>query len=334
MNKPVFHPQQYDLTSKELFKNTERGLVRWLTGQEPAQLQWLDVAFPTLSELKGDLVFQAQLAHETWVFHLELQSTNASNMPYRMIRYLSYLHEKYQLPVYQCVLYMGAQPLDMPQGLLQELDTHNQLNYRFRLLDMSQVSPEELVSLEEPAFLAFLPLSGMVKQNSETELQRCLAYLLAQAQALDLQQQRELLLRAEILSGLRFEQQTIEKIFQEVEQMLIIQESAGYKRIFEKGLEKGIVQGREEGREKGLEEGRQAGREEGRQEGRQTGRQEGLNEAEERFRQRIAEVLRKRFGPVPVALVERLQALRLPQLDQALGNALDADSLKAFEAAL
>ena len=120
----------------------------------------------------------------------------------------------------------------------------------------------------------------------------------------------KLLFRAELLSGLRFEREIVEMIFEEVEQVLSIQESTGYQRIYEKGQEEGL--------RKGLQEGRQ----------------EGLREAEERFRVRVAEILRKRFGPVSTHLTERLEQLNLKQLDQALANALEADTLQSFEATL
>ena len=43
-------------------------------------------------------------------------------------------------------------------------------------------------------------------------------------------------------------------IFREVENMLDLEQSAGYRRIFNKGLEKGIEKGMEKGMEKGRRE--------------------------------------------------------------------------------
>jgi predicted transposase/invertase (TIGR01784 family) len=318
MSQPPLHPQQYDLTSKDLFKGLDAGLVRWLLGQEPRHIQWLDVSFPQIGELKADLVFQAQLEQGDCLFHLELQSTNDKDIHHRMLRYWSYISQHYQLPVYQTVLYMGAKPMNMPSGFQREVDGYNHLKYHFRLVDLSQVTPEELLALQDPAFLTLLPLSSLVQNQSPNELQSCVDLLLKYTQDTDLEKRRSLLLRTEIFSGLRFQPQMIEDIFREVEQMLIIEESAGYQRIFEKGLTKGI----------------QKGRQEGRQEGHQEGRQEGLSEASSRFRQRIVEILRKRFGPVPVSLTERLYPLNIEQLDQALANALEVDSLQAFEDSL
>lgn len=63
---------------------------------------------------------------------------------------------------------------------------------------------------------------------------------------MDLENKRKALLRAEIFAGLFFEEQIIETVFREVENMLNLEESAGYRRIFEKGMEKGMEKGRQE----------------------------------------------------------------------------------------
>lgn len=80
-----------------------------------------------------------------------------------------------------------------------------------------------------------------------------------------------------------------------------------YQRSFDEGLKKGIEQGK----------------------------QAGLQEAEKCFRFRIIEILRKRIGAIPLALgdrlQDRLQGLNLKQLDHALANAFEVDSIKAFE---
>ncbi|KKM11240.1 hypothetical protein SY88_09595 [Clostridiales bacterium PH28_bin88] len=68
---------------------------------------------------------------------------------------------------------------------------------------------------------------------------------------LDLDTKKTVLLRAEMFAGLVYEQEIIDLIFREVEKMFNIEESAGYQRIYEKGLKKGIEQGMEKGMEKG-----------------------------------------------------------------------------------
>ena len=152
----MFHPQQYDLTSKDLFKDIDRGLVRWLTGKEPSDLQWLDASFPTVGELKADLVFQAVLEGQTWIFHLELQSSNDSAMAYRMLRYWSHIHQTYQKPVYQSVLYMGSAPVNMESSLVQKQASEVGLEYHISLDRFEQSERRGIIGIKRASlFVSF-----------------------------------------------------------------------------------------------------------------------------------------------------------------------------------
>ena len=55
------------------------------------------------------------------------------------------------------------------------------------------------------------------------------------------EEKQKALLRAEIFAGLLFEEQFIEMVFREAENMLDLEQSAGYRRIFNKGMEKGMA---------------------------------------------------------------------------------------------
>lgn len=98
------------------------------------------------------------------------------------------------------------------------------------------------------------------------------------------------------------------------------------------GMEIGLKKGLAEGRELGLQVGRQEGRREGRREGRQEGRQEGLQEGRQEGRQQggaevLSAMLNKRFGPLDVAVAERLARAEVGQLAAWALNAVDARSL-------
>ncbi len=56
----------------------------------------------------------------------------------------------------------------------------------------------------------------------------------------DIEEKREVAFKAQIFAGLAFKKDIIDKIFTEVEQILFIEEPAGYQRILEKGKSIGI----------------------------------------------------------------------------------------------
>ena len=62
--------------------------------------------------------------------------------------------------------------------------------------------------------------------------------------------------------------------------------------------------------------------------GQEKGRQETLNEAQQRFGQRITEILSKKFGPVPAALTLVKSALKPPPLTRANAPTPAAQALK------
>ncbi|VCU72207.1 hypothetical protein PIGHUM_04304 [Pigmentiphaga humi] len=74
------------------------------------------------------------------------------------------------------------------------------------------------------------------------------------------------------------------------------------------------------------QEGLEAGREEGREEGRKEGRREGLQEGKARL---LEQQLVRRFGPLPLAVRERLAGASDGELDSWALNVLDAANLEA-----
>ncbi|MDQ0285070.1 putative transposase YdaD [Desulfofundulus luciae] len=118
------------------------------------------------------------------------------------------------------------------------------------------------------------------------------------------EEKRKTLLRAEIFAGLYFEKKIIEQIFREVETMLNIEESAGYQRIFKKGVEKGIQQGIEKGMEKG--------------------RQETLRES-------VLKLLHKKFKKVPRHYVDKIKSLDEYALGLILENIFEINTLSDLE---
>ncbi|MQL53939.1 DUF4351 domain-containing protein, partial [Desulfofundulus thermobenzoicus] len=117
-------------------------------------------------------------------------------------------------------------------------------------------------------------------------------------------EKQKALLRAEIFAGLLYEEQVIEMIFREVENMLDLEQSAGYRRIFNKGLEKGI----EKGIEKGMEKGRR-----------------------ETLRENVLKLLYRKFKKLPAPYAEKIKTLDEYALGMILDNIFEINSLSELE---
>ena len=133
---------QYDATLKELFLNTPQRLVELLTGSRATEV--LTPEYSSVQVRRPDLVLK--LAN-TSLCHLELQSSNDREMPWRMLEYFGLLMRQYgQVPL-QVVLYVGAAPLTMPS----EIDLPG-LHFQYRVVDLREMDPAPLLdspSLED-----------------------------------------------------------------------------------------------------------------------------------------------------------------------------------------
>lgn len=127
---------------------------------------------------------------------------------------------------------------------------------------------------------------------------------------MNLRKRQDLLFKAEILAGLRYDQRTVSTIFEEAGKMFMLEQSTTYQRVLEKGIEQGL--------EKGLEQGI----EQGQREGNVQGQIQALQEA-------ILETVSAKFGRVPRPLRSKVSKLDDPSaLKDLLKAVAMAQSLK------
>ncbi|WP_088555021.1 DUF4351 domain-containing protein [Calderihabitans maritimus] len=243
---------RYDITIKDLFADGTEDLINYFSDIRATVVNDLKIEFPQVETRFSDLVVEAMSEQGPLAIHLEFQSHNDREMPYRMLRYALEIHKTYRLPVYQVVIYLGQREMNMAGQLHYRLGTENMLDYRYRLVDLGKLNYEELRNTPYQQLRSLLPLVDREKRNRDKEkfLRQCVEDIIASN--LDQEAKKTALFRAEIFAGLIYDKQTIDAVFQEVEKMLGIEESAGYQRIFEKGMKKGMEEGRKEGREESL----------------------------------------------------------------------------------
>ncbi len=101
-----------DITLKDIFEEVPHRLSKILS---PAPIkELLPTALPS-TELRVD--FLARLEDES-ILHMEFQSFNDTNMPWRMLRYYTAIAEKYKTHnIKQLVVYVGNEKLRMKSSL-------------------------------------------------------------------------------------------------------------------------------------------------------------------------------------------------------------------------
>ncbi|AEG16885.1 hypothetical protein Desku_3404 [Desulfofundulus kuznetsovii DSM 6115] len=291
---------KYDTTMKELFTDSEEDLIRFFCQIEMQVIRQLNIEFPLVEKKRSDLILECRTEKGPAAVHMEFQSTNDSDIPFRMLRYATDLKQKYNLPVYQVLIYFGDREINMADGLSFHFNAQNYLDYRFRAVDLGGITVEEIKKTGNYTLYALLPLTDRKKrkQKGESFLKEC-AEEIART-PLSFEEKQKALLRAEIFAGLLYEEQVIEMIFREVENMLDLEQSAGYRRIFNKGIEKGI--------EKGMEKGRR-----------------------ETLRENVLRLLYRKFKKLPAPYVEKIRTLDEYALGMILDNIFEINSLSELE---
>jgi len=129
-----------DITLRDVISNLPHKFIELLTNSRGKKL--LDSNLPDVKDKRADLIV---LMEDDSIFHLELQSYNDSNMPFRMLEYYTLLRQKYKREsINQMCLYVGEKPLNMKNCIAQE-----NLNYSYTLKDIRELNCQELLNSDD-----------------------------------------------------------------------------------------------------------------------------------------------------------------------------------------
>ncbi len=129
-----------DIALKDIFEEIPHRLSKILA---PAPIkELLPTNFPS-TELRVD--FLARLEDES-ILHIEFQSFNDPNMPFRMLRYYLAILERYPTsPVKQLLVYVGNRKLRMKSRLRLR-----NLSFSYEIIDIRQIDCKVLLESPDP----------------------------------------------------------------------------------------------------------------------------------------------------------------------------------------
>ncbi len=227
-----------DITLKDIFEEVPHRLSKILA---PAPIkELLPTNFPS-TELRVD--FLARLEDES-ILHMEFQSFNDTNMPWRMLRYYTAIAEKYKTyNIKQLLVYVGNEKLRMKSSLKLK-----NLVFRYEILDIRQIDCRVL--LESPDPMDRL-LACLCRVEDEAYL---IEKLIKTMEGMNEEERKDYLLKALTLTELRPNLRI--RLTEEVRHMPIVVRPEDIK-LPKKMLRKDILYrlGLEEGKQIGLEEG-------------------------------------------------------------------------------
>ena len=151
----------YDSVIKDLFQRDRSSvLLDLLTGGVPVR-QILNVELAKHLERRADAVF---LLEDESIFHLEFQTRNDQEMPYREGIYCLLLGKKYRRRIRQAVIYLGEAKMRMQD----KLDL-GQTKVAYTLIDIRDIDAATLMASGGPEQLAEILKRAASLKDSERD---------------------------------------------------------------------------------------------------------------------------------------------------------------------
>ncbi len=283
-----------DIALKDIFEEIPHRLSKILA---PAPIkELLPTNFPS-TELRVD--FLARLEDES-ILHIEFQSFNDPNMPFRMLRYYLAIWERYpSSPIKQLLVYVGNRKLRMKSRLRLR-----NLSFSYEMIDIRQIDCKVL--LESPDPMDRL-LACLCKVEDEAYL---IEKLIKTMEGMNEEERKDYLLKALTLTELRPNLRI--RLTEEVKHMPIVVRPEDI-RLPKKMLRKDILYrlGLEESKQIGLEEGKHIGLEEGL-----------IKSAQEM----LIAIIEGKLGYVPEEIANRVREIRDVEFLRSLAKKLASTS--------
>ena len=177
---------KYDLVVKDLFQRDHPSLLDKLTAGMAVR-EVLNVELARVEERRADLVL---LLADGTILHIEFQSANDKDMPYRVGIYCLLLGQKYRRRVRQVVLYVGQAKMRMEDHV-----DLGETKSAYRLMDIRDMDARKLMASGRPGDLALAMLAGGGPAN--------MLEIAKQANGLKGADRQRVLSQLVLLSGLR-----------------------------------------------------------------------------------------------------------------------------------
>ncbi len=227
-------PQPYDASTKYL---VDVRLPDWLplSGRPTtAAMEVIDADLSTVTAA-ADRVLRVQDT-PPWLMHLELQSSRDPAVPVNLHVYNALLERRHGLPV-QTVLVLLRQKADAPEltGELQRSFPGEPpyLVFRYRVVRVWKLPPATL--LQYGGLVPLAPLGAVTEPELPALIQQMDQRIRQEARTLE--EVGTLWTAADVLMGLRWPRELVERLLQGVQTM---EESVTYQAIVEKGAVKAL----------------------------------------------------------------------------------------------
>jgi predicted transposase YdaD len=235
-----------DITLRDVIGKLPHEFIRLLTNKEGKKL--LDTSLPEVKDKRADLLVELE---DESIFHLELQTLNDKQMPFRMLEYYLLIKNRYKnRKIIQMVLYVGDKNLKM-QHIFQE----DKIIFEYILKDIKEIECAKLIQSEDLDDKILAVLCDI--QNESKYINSIIDEVLK----LNEKERKDYIKK--LLSLSRYRPKINEKLVINIKERVMpitidLNQDPYYKEGLTKGITQGITQGLSQGITQGLSQGIQA----------------------------------------------------------------------------
>jgi hypothetical protein len=176
---------QYDEILQENIEAALPGLIKNVLHIKAITSEELPDNIQHTKERKPDLLKKiTDDKGETFVLHIEFQTRNDADMPYRMAEYLVMLLRMYRIPVRQYVIYIGEGTPTMPNTL-----TNGKSHFHYDVIAISTINYKIFLRAKKPEEKMFAILADFGKDSPEAAITK-IASDIAKTSKGDLEKER------------------------------------------------------------------------------------------------------------------------------------------------
>jgi len=170
MKESQFPKKQYDRMMRDNIKEMVIASAEILFGLTVTSYQVVDTIEMMAKKRETDfLCIITDELNQRWLLHVEFQTKDDPDMVFRMLNYKALFTEKHRLPMLQFVVYLGQKQSSMATSL-QQVISHEKLDYTFSLVQLMDVDHEKLVNSDIPEVILLAALANFNNKPAEQVL--------------------------------------------------------------------------------------------------------------------------------------------------------------------
>lgn len=235
---------QYDKILRENMEAALPGLIKDLLGIDAVHMEELPDDLQQTKERKPDVLKRITDKNgETFLLHVELQTTDEKEMVLRMAEYFIMLLRRYRLPARQYVIYLGMGVPNMADHVQVE-----RLHFSYQLIVLSAVDYHLLLSASNPEEKIYAILADFRGNDPRLVVNTIVKEVISSSKG-ELAQLKHIE-QLRMLSNLRKLGPEIDITMESIAKWFKIENDPFYQKGQKEGIERGLEKGIERGMEK------------------------------------------------------------------------------------